>query len=94
MSNSNTTSLGPVKTRSERLNQNCFCVTLDRRSLCEALDQEAGDSEFCETFIRPKAHLFSNVPVFIAASEVADTRPRFFPGPPKSRGRITVLWAR
>ncbi|MCJ7753798.1 MAG: hypothetical protein MUP13_04490 [Thermoanaerobaculales bacterium] len=72
MSNSNPTSLGPVKTRSERLNQNCFCVTLDRRSLCEALDHEAGDPEFCETFIRPKAHLFSNVPVFISASEVAE----------------------
>lgn len=72
MSNSNPTSLDPVQTRSERLNQNCFCVTLDRRSLCEALDHEAGDPEFCETFIRPKAHLFSNVPVFIAASEVAE----------------------
>ena len=72
MSNSNPTSLGPFQTRSERLNQNCFCVTLDRRSLCEALEHEAGDPEFCETFIRTKAHLFSNVPVFISASEVAE----------------------
>ena len=72
MSNSNPTSLGPVQTRSQRLNQNCFCVTLDRRSLCEALEYEAGDPEFCETFIHPKAHLFSNVLVFISASEVAE----------------------
>ena len=72
MSNSKPTSSGPAQTRSERLNQNCFCLTLDRRSLCEALEQEAGDPEFCETFIRPKAHLFSNVPVFISASEVAE----------------------
>jgi len=72
MSNSKPTSSGPAQTRSERLNQNCFCLTLDRRSLCEALEQEAGDPGFCETFIRPKAHLFSNVPVFISASEVEE----------------------
>jgi hypothetical protein len=72
MSDPNLTSPGPVQTLSERLNQNCFCVTLDRQSLCEALEQEAGDPEFCEAFIRPKAHLFANVPVFLSASEVAE----------------------
>ncbi|MCC4299056.1 ATP-grasp domain-containing protein [Aurantimonas coralicida] len=72
MSNSNSTSSDSVQILSDRLNQNCFCVTLDRRSLCDALEQEAGDPEFCETFIRPKAHLFSNVPVFISAGEVAE----------------------
>lgn len=72
MSDSDPTSLGPDQTLSDRLNQNCFCVTLDRRSLCEALEQGAVDPEFCETFIRPKAHLFSNVPVFLSASEVAE----------------------
>lgn len=63
---------GQVETLSKRLNQNCFCVTLDRGSLCEALEHEAGDPAFCETFIRPKAHLFSNVPVFLSATEVAE----------------------
>jgi len=63
---------GPVQTLSERLNQNCFCITLDRGSLCEALEHEAGDPAFCETFIRPKAHLFSNVPVFLAATAIAE----------------------
>lgn len=71
MSDPDPTSSLPVQTLSDRLNQNCFCVTLDRRSLCEALEHEAGDPEFCETFIRPKAHLFSNVPVFLSATEVA-----------------------
>ena len=71
MSNSLSTSSDPAQTFSERLNQNCFCITLDRRSLCEALEQEAGNPEFCETFIRPKEHLFSNVPVFLSAVEVA-----------------------
>jgi len=72
MSDPDPTSSGPVQSLSERLNQSCLCVTLDRRSLCDALEQEAGDPEFCETFIRPKAHLFSNVPVFLSASEVAE----------------------
>ena len=72
MSNLNFMSSDPVQTLSHRLNQNCFCVTLDRRSLCEALEQETGNPEFFETFILPKAHLFSNVPVFISASEVAE----------------------
>jgi len=63
---------GQVETLSKRLNQNCFCVTLNRGSLCEALEREAGDPAFCETFIRPKAHLFSNVPVFLSATEVAE----------------------
>lgn len=72
MSIPDSTSSGPVQTLSDRLNQNCFCVTLDRRSLCEALEREAGDPEFCETFIRPQTHLFSNVPVFLSANEAAE----------------------
>lgn len=72
MSDPGPTSTGPVQTLSERLNQNCFCITLDRRSLCEALEREAADPEFCDTFIHPKAHLFSNVPVFLSASQVAE----------------------
>src|SRR5665809_130344 len=57
---------------SDHLNQSCFCITLDRASLCEALEREAGDPEFCETFIHPRAHLFSNVPVFLPAIAVAE----------------------
>ena len=57
---------------SDHLNQSCFCITLDRASLCEALEREAGDTEFCETFIHPRTHLFSNVPVFLPASAVAE----------------------
>jgi hypothetical protein len=72
MSDPDLTPSDRVQTLSERFNQNCFCVSLDRRSLCEALEREAGDPAFCETFIRPKAHLFSNVPVFLSASEVAE----------------------
>jgi len=72
MRDSNSTSSGPFKALSEQLNQNCFCITLDRGALCEALEHEANDPAFCETFIRPKAHLFSSVPVFLSAAEVAE----------------------
>jgi len=54
---------------SERLNQECFCITLDRDALCDALEREVGDAEFCATFIRTRPHLFSNAPVFISESE-------------------------
>lgn len=74
MSDAAPTSSGPVQIPSERLNQHCFCITLDRQSLCEALEREAADPEFCDTFIHPKAHLFSNVPVFLSASQVAEMR--------------------
>lgn len=72
MNNPGSSSSKRVQDRTERLNKNCFCVTLDLPSLREALEREAGDPAFCETFIRPKAHLFSNVPVFLSATEVAE----------------------
>ncbi|MER9863219.1 hypothetical protein [Mesorhizobium sp. M0185] len=53
---------------SARRNRNCFCITLDRTALWAALNHEAGDPGFCETFMASRPHLFSNVPVFLAAS--------------------------
>jgi hypothetical protein len=52
------------------LNESCLCVTLDRKALCAALDQEAGDPEFCRTHVVPRSNLFSNVPVFLPASSI------------------------
>jgi hypothetical protein len=57
---------------SELLNQECFCITLDRDALCAALEREVGDAEFCTTFIRARPHLFSNAPVFISESETIE----------------------
>jgi hypothetical protein len=57
---------------SERLNRECFCITLDRAALCDALDREVGDAEFYATFIRARPHLFSNAPVFISESETTE----------------------
>lgn len=55
---------------SEFLNRECFCVTLDRGALCQSLEREVDDPEFCRTFIGPKPHLFSNVPVFLSNASV------------------------
>lgn len=57
---------------SERLNRDCFCITLDRDALCGALEREVGDAAFCATFIRTRPHLFSNAPVFISESETLE----------------------
>ena len=56
----------------ERLNRECFCITLDRDALCEAVEREVGDPDFCATFGRTRPHLFSSVPVFLSESDVAD----------------------
>ena len=56
----------------DRLNQSCFCITLDRDSLCRALEREAGDPAFCAALIKTRPHLFSNVPVFLPAQAIAE----------------------
>jgi hypothetical protein len=55
-----------------RLNQSCFCITLDRDALCRALAREAGDPAFCAALIQTRPHLFSNVPVFLPAQAIAE----------------------
>jgi hypothetical protein len=60
--------LGPGA--AERLNSSCFCVTLDRERLYTAMERETRDVEFSARFIRPREHLFSNVPVFHSAQDL------------------------
>jgi len=57
--------------RSDDLNRHCFCLTLDRQALCRAIDRETGDPGFCATHVRPRQHLFSNVPVFLPEADIA-----------------------
>ena len=57
-----------------RLNQACFCLTLDRQELGLALDGEAGEVGFFERLTEHRPHLFSNVPVFMAAASLAAMR--------------------
>ena len=54
-----------IRPVSERLNKECFCITLDRDALCQALEREVGDPDFCAT-LRTRPHLFSNAPVFLS----------------------------
>lgn len=56
----------------DRLNRGCFCITLDRDALCQALEREADDPAFCSAFIETRPHLFSNVPVFLPAQAIAE----------------------
>ena len=56
---------------SERLNQECFCITLDHDALCEALQTEVGDPNFCANLIKTRPHLFSNAPVFLAEADTS-----------------------
>lgn len=63
--------ISTARSDADRLNETCFCITLDRDALCRALEQKAGDPEFCTTFVRPRANLFSNVPVFLPADALA-----------------------
>jgi hypothetical protein len=58
-----------VRSLSERLNQECFCITLDRDALCRALEREADDKAFCTTFVKSRPHLFANTPVFLSKSD-------------------------
>ncbi|MHB0953180.1 MAG: hypothetical protein ACYC10_14775 [Allorhizobium sp.] len=56
----------------DRLNQSCFCITLDRDALCRALERESEDPAFCTSLIQTKPHLFSNVPVFLPSEAIAE----------------------
>lgn len=58
--------------RSARLNQSCFCVSLDREALRTNLEREAAELDFGANFVAARQHLFSNTPVFLPRSSVAE----------------------
>lgn len=58
----------------KKLNQSCFCITLDRDKLALQLDREAGEPGFFKGLTEQRPHMFSNVPVFLAASALAEMR--------------------
>jgi hypothetical protein len=49
----------------ERLNEVCFCITLDRLELLRALDAEVGSEGFAAELATSHPFLLSNVPVFV-----------------------------
>jgi hypothetical protein len=57
----------------DRLNRECFCVTVDETALASSLRAELGDAEAARlTAERP--HLFAQAPVFAPAAEAATMR--------------------
>lgn len=61
----------PIEPRAaaDQLNRACFCVTLDQEALASALQAEAGDTAFFESFIKSRPHLFSHAPVFLPKAD-------------------------
>jgi len=57
-----------------RLNASCFCINLDRERLYREIEREAHDPEFSATYLRPREHLFSNVPLFLARRDLDTMR--------------------
>lgn len=55
--------------RVEALNRTCFCIRLDRDALAEALNLAVGEDSFYQREIASRAHLFSNVPMFLPADD-------------------------
>lgn len=51
--------------RVEALNRSCFCIRLDRDALADALNLAVGEDSFYQREIASRAHLFSNVPMFL-----------------------------
>ena len=69
---SSSSAIPSVRSLPERLNQECFCITLDRHALTEALEHEVGDEALCASLIKTRPHLFSNIPVFISKRETGE----------------------
>lgn len=57
---------------SAQLNRECFCISLDRDALCDAMRREADDPGFCDRFIQARPHLFSSAPVFAPQADLDD----------------------
>jgi hypothetical protein len=57
---------------SRRLNEECFCITVDQARLNAALAGEVGDAQSIAALMEARPHLFSSTPVFLPADEISD----------------------
>jgi hypothetical protein len=55
---------------SHRLNQECFCITIDHASLQQGLASDIGDEHEIATLMAARPHLFSGTPVFLSANQI------------------------
>ena len=58
----------------ERLNRDCFCISLDRRALAHALESELGQPGLYTLIQHRNPHVFSAQPVFVAGRHIARMR--------------------
>ena len=58
--------------KAEQLNRGCFCMTVDRIALMEALNQQVGAQDFAQTLAASHPSLFSNVPAFVPAQALIE----------------------
>ena len=56
----------------ERLNRECFCLTLDPDALRRAFAREVGSETFAADLSQSRPHLFSGTPVFIPKAETGE----------------------
>ena len=59
---------------SDRLNQGCLCITLDRKLLADTVGRAAGDSAFNIDQLGSRPNLLSNVMVFLSSDVIAEMR--------------------
>lgn len=63
-------SSGASRELASELNRSCFCISLDRQSLAEAMRRASGDEGFFSTHIENRPHLFSSLPVFLPRADL------------------------
>lgn len=64
----------PLESQLLRVNQECVCLTLDRGALREAIIRETEDPAVAASLLEARPNLFSDVAVFISASQLAQMR--------------------
>jgi len=54
----------------QELNRSCFCISLDRYALADAMRNASGDEAFFANHIETRPHLLSNLPVFLPRADL------------------------
>jgi hypothetical protein len=57
---------------STRLNQECFCMTLDRDALRRGLETQIADPQLAASILEARPSLFSNTPVFLSEGAIRE----------------------
>jgi hypothetical protein len=54
----------------DELNRSCFCISLDRQAMANAMRTASGDDDFFAKHIENRPHLFSSLPVFLPRADL------------------------